>query len=197
MYQHHSKRFNKASPKYRRWQQKSAEIIHKNAVKAQQHYDDIRKKAYDKDRTDFHFEVGDLVLLDVGARLIGNKKKLTAAYEGPFEVIAIMSSLKAYIIRKVSDDDDGTKDEQRVNGKFLKPYFKPFEQQWPDLAKPAEILTLRTTQLINDAIHTLNHFHFKTTSELTKNTECRMLSNYIHRKIRILQIGSMEIHRRN
>ena len=59
----------------------------READQTQDRYDRSRKKTYDRDKRDVEFRVGDYVLLYIGDRVVGNKRKLMPLYDGPFVVI--------------------------------------------------------------------------------------------------------------
>ena len=69
------------------------DIIIGNANDTQKKYDVIRKKAYDLQRkkTTLELKVGDYVYYDISQRYVGNRKKLTANFVGPWEVTQIFN----------------------------------------------------------------------------------------------------------
>ena len=84
----------------------------------QSKYDKIRSKTYNRDKTDsIKYQIGDLVLNNISRQLIGNKKKFTSTWIGPYEIIKILGD-KTYEIRKVDDETHATNQHER----FLKPY---------------------------------------------------------------------------
>ena len=94
-------------------------IIHNNANTNQSHYDRIRSKSYNRDKSLPHeYEVGDLVLINISRRLTGNKAKLTPTWHGPHEIIRVIFPNKTYEIREVGNDSH----IQEINIKFIKAY---------------------------------------------------------------------------
>eukprot|EP01083_Nonionella_stella_P268826 909076_1 len=92
-------------------------IISKNAMRHQRKYDTRRSKNYNKNRKDaIEYEVGDFVMIDVTRRYVGNRKKLSASWNGPFEIIRIMD--KQYEVREVGNESN----VQLINPRFMKPY---------------------------------------------------------------------------
>ena len=71
----------------------------------QENYDKIRKKYYDKSHKDVKFKLGDIVILYVGDKYIGNKKKLLNLYDGPFIIREKKGNLN-YKISRVSNETD-------------------------------------------------------------------------------------------
>ena len=94
-------------------------IIHSKANANQQRYDKTRTKSYNKHRNPLHkYEIGDLVLINQSRRLHGNEKKLSPAWDGPFEIIKITDNDKSFHVREVGNEAN----LQRVNVRFIKPY---------------------------------------------------------------------------
>jgi len=78
--------------KYIEYMNKRRNIIENNTRKYQRYYDEQRTKhmkVYSNKNPNTRFEVGDLVLYYNGDKLIGNTKKLTTNWIGPFEITAL------------------------------------------------------------------------------------------------------------
>ena len=73
--------------------------------KAQESYDDIRKRYYDKKHKKVNFKIGEIVILYIGDKFIGNKKKLLNLYDGPFIVKEILGNVN-YKIARLSNKND-------------------------------------------------------------------------------------------
>ena len=65
------------------------------------HYDRLRKRTYDKNKTNVTFNIGDKVLLSIGERFTGNAAKLARIYDGPFEVVNTVNDV-SYKIKRIS-----------------------------------------------------------------------------------------------
>ena len=106
---------------YLRYMNNQRRIIHEDANTNQLKYDQIRTKSYNKKRLKAHkYEIGDLIMINWSNRLTGNKRKLSATWQGPYEIIKIISENKAYEAREVGNEGN----IQKINIKFMKPYIK-------------------------------------------------------------------------
>ena len=74
----------------------------------QDKYDKQRKKYSDKSRSEpSNYNIGQLVLLYIGDRYVGNQKKLLQLYDGPFKIISKTSPVN-YKIQKLDDSENVT-----------------------------------------------------------------------------------------
>ena len=64
-------------------------------------YDQIRKRTFDKNRSNVTFKIGDKVLLSIGERFTGNAGKLARIYDGPFEILNTINDV-SYKIKRIS-----------------------------------------------------------------------------------------------
>ena len=72
---------------------------------SQEKYDSVRKKYYDKSHKKVNFKIGDIVILYIGDKYVGNKKKLLNLYDGPFVIRDIKGKVN-YKISRLSDESD-------------------------------------------------------------------------------------------
>ncbi len=92
-------------------------IIYNNVNVKQMQYDKNRSKSFNKSRIpELKYNIGDLVLLNITRRLIGNRKKFSASWIGPFEIVDIKD--KQYKLRDIDDENH----IELTNSKFIKPY---------------------------------------------------------------------------
>ncbi len=64
-------------------------------------YDKIRSKNYNKNRKPLiAYNIGDLVLLNISRRLIGNQRNFTASWISPYEIIAIKDKIIKPVYKK-------------------------------------------------------------------------------------------------
>lgn len=77
------------------------------AQACQKNYDEIRKRYYDKSHKKVSFNVGDIVILYIGDKFVGNKKKLLNLYDGPYRVTDKLGNVD-YKIARLSDKTDLT-----------------------------------------------------------------------------------------
>ena len=75
------------------------------ATKSSEKYDNIRKRYYDKSHKHVKFNVGDVVILFIGDKFVGNKKKLLNLYDGPYIIMEKMGDVN-YKIARVSNKND-------------------------------------------------------------------------------------------
>ena len=75
------------------------------ANRRQDKYDSSRKSLYDRTHKTVTFNVNDLVMLYIGDRYTGNKKKLLSLYDGPFTVREVKNGVN-YKISRTDDPDD-------------------------------------------------------------------------------------------
>ncbi len=79
-------------------------IVRGVAANKQADYDKIRKRAYDKKRhCTCKFSVGDFVLHNYASRFVGNARKFSPLYIGPFEVIKIMNDGVNMKLREIAN----------------------------------------------------------------------------------------------
>lgn len=80
-------------------------IIVGNANAVQEQYDAIRKRQHDKKRKKAHhsLKVGDYVYYDVAQRYVGNVKKLSENYIGPWEIVEIFNDGQNFRLIDCSD----------------------------------------------------------------------------------------------
>ncbi len=92
-------------------------IVNNAANLRQNKYRVSRSATYNKDRIDsIEYEIGDVVLIDVARRLVGNEKKLKPSWIGPFEIFNIVD--KQYWCREIGNESN----IQKVNLRMIKPY---------------------------------------------------------------------------
>ena len=107
----------KTPDEYIRMMENNRAVIQKKAVQHQSRYDIIRSKTYNKNRPELiKYSIGDKVLMNVKRRYVGNRRKFTATWIGPFEIIGIADRM--ITIREIDND----KNVQQINIKFIKPY---------------------------------------------------------------------------
>ena len=93
-------------------------IIISKAIENQTKYDRARSKTNNKKRLPpIQHQVGDMDLNDVARRVIGNEKKLDAAWIEPFEIIEMINQIS----RKMREVGNEVNIETQ-NIRFLKPY---------------------------------------------------------------------------
>ena len=109
---------HKTPKEYIDYMTKRRKIIFKEANINQKHYDELRKKSYDKKRNNITYNVGDYVLQDIAEQLVGNDKKFTPNYVGPYEVVEVRNDGANY---RIIDTKYGT-NSHIVSAKHLKPY---------------------------------------------------------------------------
>ena len=94
-------------PDFERYLRRLKDLINRKNLSAneiQDKYDKQRKKYADKRRKDpIEYQVGNLVLLYIGDRYVGNQKKLLKLYDGPFRVVSKIGPVN-YKIIKLEDD---------------------------------------------------------------------------------------------
>ena len=96
---------------------KNRSIINNQALEKQEKYDKTRYKSINKDRKSaIEYEIGDYVLIDVHRERVGNVKKFTPTWIGPFEIIKIMD--KQFVVREIGNDTN----VRKVNIRYIKPY---------------------------------------------------------------------------
>ena len=106
---------------YVKYMDNQRRIIYEDANTNQYKYDQIRSKSYNKKRIKSHkYEIGDLIMINWSNRLTGNKKKLSPTWQGPYEIIKVITENKAYEAREVGNEGN----IQKINVKFMKPYIK-------------------------------------------------------------------------
>ena len=95
-------------------------IINNEVNKYQQKYRKSRTATYNKRRSDsIEYEVGDVVLVDVSKRLVGNNKSLNPQYVGPFEIIQnVGESGQQFVCREIGNESN----VRTENIHALKPY---------------------------------------------------------------------------
>ena len=97
-------------------------IINNEVDKNAQKYSKQRTKSYNKERADsIEYVVGDLVLVDMARRVVGNDKSLRPQWVGPFEVVEDVGNKgQQYWLREVGNEGN----KRRENVHALKPYRK-------------------------------------------------------------------------
>ena len=104
---------------YIRYMNNTRSIITNTSIFNQQNYDKIRLKSINKSRNkSIEYEIGDLILINVSRRMIGNKSKLTASWHGPHEIIKIISPNKVFQVREIGNPTH----VQQINVNLIKPY---------------------------------------------------------------------------
>jgi transposase InsO family protein/phosphotransferase system HPr-like phosphotransfer protein len=102
---------------------------------------EIQRKQYDKRAKEFKYKVGDKVLLDVVVVKVGDSKKFTSKYKGPFRVIKVYSN-------KTLDIVDTSYNTQRVHVNRVKPLFETM--LWKDESCPLyEEATTKASEAID------------------------------------------------
>ena len=113
------KSVNKSTKEFIKYMNNNRSIIQNKAINNQKNYDKIRSKSYNKKRLDTHeYDIGDLVLIDISRRLIGNESKFNASWHGPHEIIDIIEPNKTFKIREIND----IRNIQQINIRLMKPY---------------------------------------------------------------------------
>ena len=100
--------FDLKDESYSKYLEKLRNLISNKTIAArnsQHQYDRVRKKYYDKSHGEVKFKVGDVVILYIGDKYIGNKKKLLNLYDGPFVIRDVKSNVN-YKISRLSDETD-------------------------------------------------------------------------------------------
>ena len=131
------------------------EIIANKARVQQKHYDVLRKKIFDKaNDKNIDFEMGDKVFYNLGERLIGNTKKLTTNYVGPFEIITISNNSKNFTIQEVGNPSNVIKCH-RSQIKKLKAPNNALHKTPEEVVKEALVIRQDELQMMLDskAIH--------------------------------------------
>ena len=82
-------------------------IIENETKEYQKYYDEQRKKYYKKyDNDKPEFEVGDLVLYYTGDQMVGNVKKLSSNWMGPYEITKISTDKLTYKISNLKNPNN-------------------------------------------------------------------------------------------
>ena len=80
-------------------------IINNKVQRTQLKYDFIRSRSYNKGKYDpLKYGVGDLVLVNIERRFVGNKKKFTPVWIGPYEIIKIVDRM--VVVRDIGNEND-------------------------------------------------------------------------------------------
>ena len=109
----------KSTSEYLRYMQNIHHIINNEAISNQNKYDNIRIKSRNKsNKESIQYEVGDLVLINISRRMIGNKSKLNPSWHGPHEIIEIIYPQKVFKIREIGNISH----IQQININLMKPY---------------------------------------------------------------------------
>eukprot|EP01083_Nonionella_stella_P029365 80848_1 len=90
LYINHDATHKKDYDTYLKWMIQQQAIIHHNARNASQKYDARRKKTYDLNRKEIpKYKIGDKVLRFVANTKVGNDRKLSESYVGPYKIVQI------------------------------------------------------------------------------------------------------------
>ena len=84
---------------------KELEIIRNKTFKIQWQKSSKLEQNLNKERKDFDFKIGELVLRYIGDQVQGNKAKLLPKYEGPYEIIKIYPKGVTFVIQDVKQPD--------------------------------------------------------------------------------------------
>ena len=105
---------------YKRIIDNERRILWDKANSAQDAYDVQEKETYRKrfgqKKPPPEYAVGDKILINVARRLLGNRKKMTRAWMGPFEVLEVRD--QEIVARDVEDESK----IETTNRKLVKPY---------------------------------------------------------------------------
>jgi transposase InsO family protein len=71
--------------------EKQSVIINENLQRSHKHYDEQRRRYYDRKQVEYKYKVDDIVMFFVGDRYTGTERKLYPKFLGPFRVIEIKS----------------------------------------------------------------------------------------------------------
>ena len=96
---------------------KSLQIVRKSACNTQMKYDINRKIEYDKKLKILEYKIGDLVIIDVSKRGVGNVRKFNTAYVGPYKISKILSP-NSY---EIMDPNDNSR-RNTFNIRYIKKY---------------------------------------------------------------------------
>ena len=109
----------KSTSEYIRYMRNTHSIINNEAISNQINYDKIRTKSRNKSNNKcVEYEVGDLILVNISRRMIGNKSKLNPTWHGPHEIIEIIYPQKVFKIREIGNISH----VQQININLIKPY---------------------------------------------------------------------------
>eukprot|EP01083_Nonionella_stella_P240574 840912_1 len=129
LYINHDATHKKDYDTYLKWMIQQQAIIHHNARNASQKYDARRKKTYDLNRKEIpKYKIGDKVLRFVANTKVGNDRKLSESYVGPYKIIQISNNRKTYKIRNIRYGD-----EVKISLKHIKKYVEPKDTNPPQL----------------------------------------------------------------
>ena len=162
--------FDPAQPKdYIDYMIKRQTILRRNANEKQRIYDTLRKKSFDKNQQQKDYEVGQKVLWNINANYVGNKRKLSAKWIGPYEIVSIFNDGQSYTLKVIPLSPSqqnhpmnqhrypkhiSSRNLQQI-GQFtvprsqIKPYFPSFNIRFDGTQSPIRILI----STLNNQIH--------------------------------------------
>ena len=113
-------------------QRYSFERVREESAKAREH----QRNQYDVRAKEYNYKVGDKVLLSVKVVDLGDNKKFTSKFRGPFRIIKIFNNCTV-------DIADNSYKEQRVHVNRLKPLFETMlwkDEPYPVIARNDDLI---------------------------------------------------------